>query len=418
MDVQDLRFRIYFVVVAISGFLIFIFAIKNISWELWYFYLFWIILFTFVEMQPISLNIKGKYSLSFPLSLAVLMIYGTWFCIIVSGIAIILADTIGKRGWKKVLFNCSQFSISIFIAGAVYVKFSPPTSELFAINEHILPFVAAAVTDIVINFLLVEVIISLSSKIPLFSVIKMDWEMVALFLFSLAPIGLLMAILYTNEPWSSVLIVPLLLLAHNSFENYLRLRKQARTTIELLADVVDKRDPYTASHSSRVAAYAEQIGSEMGLPYERVEALRMAGMVHDVGKVAITNDILQKPGRLLDSEFNQMKTHPETGYNILCPLDIYKDLLLYVLYHHERMDGKGYPKGLAGQHIPLGARILAVADSFDAMTSDRPYRSAMSGEEAINELINNSGKQFDSEVVKAFLRVWEKEKQTRGEENR
>ncbi len=418
MDVQDIKFKTYFFVINLIGILIFLFAFVKINWDMWYFYFFWVLLFTFIEMKPISLNIKGKYSLSFPLSLAVLLIYGTWFCVIVSGLAIVIADAIAKRGWQKILFNCSQFSISILIAGTVYSKLSPPTNELFAINEHIIPFVAAAVTDIVVNFLLVEIIISLSNRIPLYSVIKMDWEMEALFLFSLAPVGLLMVILYTSEPWSTVLIVPLLLLAHNGFENYLRLRKQARTTIELLADVVDRRDPYTASHSSRVADYAVKIGNEMGLPYEQVEDLGMAGRVHDLGKIAITNDILQKPGRLSDAELRLMKTHPETGYKILYPLDIYKDLLSYVLCHHERMDGRGYPRGLTDHLIPLGARILAVADSFDAMTSDRPYRNAMSGEEAISELVNNSGKQFDPEVVDAFLKVWEKEKQTRGEENK
>lgn len=416
MDVQEIKFRVYFFIVCLIGSIIFIYAIRNIELEIWYLYLVWVLLFTFIEMQPISLNIKGKYSLSFPISLAVLLIYGTWFCIVVSGIGIILADVIGKRGWQKVLFNGSQFSISIFAAGTVYSYLNPPTSGSFAINEHIVPFVAAAITDIVVNFLLVEIIIALSNRIPLSSVIKIDWEMVALFLFSLAPMGLLMVILYTSEPWSTVLILPLLLLAHTGFENYLRLRKQARTTIELLADVVDKRDPYTASHSSRVADYAEKIANEMGLPYEQVENLVMASRVHDLGKIAVTDNILQKPGRLSDEEIIHMKTHPETGYEILNPLDIYKDLLSYVLYHHERMDGSGYPRGLNGKQIPLGARILAVADSYDAMTSDRPYRKAMSREEAIQELVSNSGKQFDPEVVNSFLKVLDNEKKARGEE--
>ncbi|KJS78757.1 MAG: hypothetical protein JL56_00720 [Desulfotomaculum sp. BICA1-6] len=422
MDVQDFKFRFYFISIVLIGIVTFILATFNASWEIWYLYIFWILLFVIIDIRPISLDIKGQVTLSFALALAILLIYGTWFSIIVSGIGSILTDIIGKRGWDKTLFNCSQFSISTLVAGLIYnylnVKLNVLTGEVFTISEHIMPFLLAAFVYISLNFILVAIIVSLSYKINLFSVIKKDLGMVSLFLFSLAPMSLLMVVLYTNEPWSVILIVPPLALAHNGFENYLKLRKQATTTIELLADVVDRRDTYTASHSSRVANYAEKIAQEMGLPYEQVENLGMAGRVHDLGKVAVDDSILQKPERLSDNEFRLMKTHPETGYNILSPLDMYKDLLSYVLCHHERMDGKGYPQGLSGHNIPLGARILAVADSFDAMTSDRVYRGAMSGEEAVEELVANKGKQFDPEVVDAFLRVWNAEKQISGEESK
>jgi len=408
LDVQDLKFRVYFLVVVLAGLLILLISLINIDLNMWYVYIFWILVFMIIDIRPISLDIKGQVSLSFALSLALLLIHGTWFCIVVSSVGSVLTDILGKRGWQKNIFNCSQYSISIFAAGTIYSKLSPQTKEIFVINEHIIPFVFTAFTDIVFNFLLVAIIVALSYKIPLFSVIKKDLGMVALFLFSLAPMSLLIVVLYTNEPWSVILILPPLALAHNGFENYLKLRKQARTTIELLADVVDRRDTYTASHSSRVADYAEKIATEMGLPYEQVEKLGMAGRVHDLGKVAVDDSILQKNERLSDKEFKLMRTHSETGYNILSPLDMYKDLLSYVLYHHERIDGKGYPQGLIGNHIPLGARILAVADSYDAMTSSRPYRSAMSEEEAVQELIQNSGKQFDPEIVAAFISVWEK----------
>ncbi len=422
MDMQDLKFRSYFIVVVLAGILILLSSSLHIDWGLWYLYIFWIFLFVFIDIRPISLDIKGQVTLSFALALAILLIYGTWFCIIVSGIGSILTDIIGKRGWNKTLFNCSQFSISTFAAGVIYdglnIKLNVSIDESFIVSEHIVPFLVTALVYIALNFLLVAVIVSLSYKIRLFSIIKKDLGMIALFLFSLAPMSLLMVVLYTNEPWSMVLIVPPLVLAHNGFENYLKLRQQARTTIELLADVVDRRDKYTASHSSRVAELAEKIGLEMDLPYEQVENLAMAGKVHDLGKVALGDSILQKPDRLSEFEYKLMKTHPETGYNILSPLDIYKELLSYVLCHHERVDGKGYPHGLAGRNIPLGARILAVADSFDAMTSDRVYRAAMSDEEAIHELIVNKGKQFDPDVVDAFLRVWDAEKQIDGEKSK
>jgi len=244
---------------------------------------------------------------------------------------------------------------------------------------------------------------------------KMDLGMSVLFLTSLAPISLLMVILYSREMWSVVLILPPLALAHNGFENYLKLRKQTRETIEFLADVVDKRDPYTASHSYRVANYVERIAKEMQLPYEQIERLVMAGRVHDLGKIGINDRILQKPNKLTDSEYKDMKTHPEIGYQVLSPLEMYKDILNIVLYHHERVDGKGYPRSLNSKNIPMGAKIIAVADSYDAMTSDRPYRKAMNEEDAIQELINCRGSQFEADVVDAFVRVLIREKQSRGE---
>lgn len=414
MDWRKIGFNLYFFSISIIGVSIFIFSICNLNINM-YLYLLWIVLFVAIEMRPISLDVKGQVSLGFALNLAILMIYGTWSSIFVTGVGSAIADIIGKRGWQKAVFNSAQYSISLLIAGMVYMKLCPSSMETFTIGHHIIPFIFTALTFVIINFLLVVIIVSLSFRISLKDVVMMDLGMMTLFLTSLAPMSLLMTILYTNEPWSIILILPPLALAHNGFENYLKLRKQTRSTIELLAEVVDRRDPYTASHSARVAAYAEQIAKEMGLSYELVNDVIMAGRVHDLGKVAISDEILLKSEPLTDVEYKEMKKHPEIGYNILSPLDMYKKMLSFVLYHHERVDGRGYPRGLQGTNIPLGARILAVADSFDAMTTNRPYRKAMCEEAAIEELIKNRTMQFDPQVVDAFVRVWTREKKARGE---
>jgi len=411
LNLHKLIFNTYFGGVSLLGLSIFFFHLLKFDFNLIYLYILWTAIFVIIELRPVSLDVKGQVSLAFALILAILMIYGTSFSIIVSAVGTALADIIGKRGWQKVIFNSSQYSISLLAAGTVYEKFISASVQFNVIDEHILPFIFAATTIVVINFLLVAIIVSLSYRMPLLDVIKMDVGMIALFLVSLAPMSLLMAILYTNKPWSIILILPPLALAHNGFENYLKLRKQTRSTMELLADAVDKRDPYTASHSARVAGYAQKIAKEMGLPYQQIEDISMAGRVHDLGKIGVKDFILQKNGRLTEEEYKEMQSHPQTGYNILSPLKMYKDVLLFVLYHHERIDGKGYPYGLDAKRIPLGARILAVADCFDAMTTDRPYRKAMSAEEAFKELINNSGSQFDPGVVQAFIRIWEKEQQ-------
>lgn len=179
------------------------------------------------------------------------------------------------------------------------------------------------------------------------------------------------------------------------------------STVSALANSIDARDPYTKGHSERVTAYAVMIAEGLGLSNDEVEKLRYAGLLHDIGKIRIRDHILHKPGRLTKQEFDEMKKHPEYGVEIMRPVDAFKHILPAMLHHHERYDGGGYPYGLAGEDIPLSARILCVADCFDAMTSDRPYRKGMPIAEAVSELSKNKTTQFDSQLVDIFLSVVE-----------
>jgi putative nucleotidyltransferase with HDIG domain len=174
-------------------------------------------------------------------------------------------------------------------------------------------------------------------------------------------------------------------------------------TIAALAAAVDAKDPYTFGHSTEVTEHAVRIAKQMGLSDEEVHTIRIAGMLHDIGKIGIDRSILHKPGRLSDEERAIINTHPTIGADILAPLDFLKDAIPLILFHHERYNGGGYPSGISGMAIPLGARIISVADSFNAMVSDRPYRKGIPLEEALGELERNAGTQFDPEVVTAFL---------------
>jgi putative nucleotidyltransferase with HDIG domain len=179
-------------------------------------------------------------------------------------------------------------------------------------------------------------------------------------------------------------------------------------TVKALAQAVDAKDSYTAGHSSRVTLYATVIAEELGLDEEQIRRVRLAGLLHDVGKIGIRDSVLGKPGQLTDEEFAIMKSHPSVGGNILKPVAQLADIIPGVVSHHERYDGKGYPQGLRGEDIPLLGRIIGVADAFDAMTSDRVYRPRLSDEVALGELKKHSGTQFDSRVVKAFLAAYDK----------
>lgn len=175
-------------------------------------------------------------------------------------------------------------------------------------------------------------------------------------------------------------------------------------TVLSLTRAVEVKDSYTHSHSEMVSRYAATVASSMGLKDEEVHRVSIAGLLHDVGKIGVPDHILNKEGRLTEDEFNIMKTHPVLGYNILANVEELKDILPYVLYHHERPDGKGYPNGLKKDEIPLGARIIGVVDAFHSMTSARPYRKApLTLEKAISELEKGKGTQFDEEVVETFL---------------
>jgi diguanylate cyclase (GGDEF)-like protein/putative nucleotidyltransferase with HDIG domain len=180
------------------------------------------------------------------------------------------------------------------------------------------------------------------------------------------------------------------------------------TTILALAEVIDIRDEGTAAHSETVGRYAGAIARELGLGADLVERVRFGGIVHDVGKIGIPDSVLRKPGWLSEDDWREMRRHPEIGARILRGANL-DDIADWVLSHHERPDGEGYPHGLSGSDIPLEARILAVADAYEAMTSDRVYRPALTSESAREELLRCAGTQFDGRVVAAFLTVLDRE---------
>lgn len=175
--------------------------------------------------------------------------------------------------------------------------------------------------------------------------------------------------------------------------------------VRALVSAIEARDSYTRGHSERVALLGRRLAEECGLSPEECEEIYIAGLLHDVGKIGVADDVLRKPGKLTPEEFDEIKKHPDIGYSILMGLKKIEYLLPGVLHHHERMDGAGYPDGLAGNDIPLQARILAVADSWDAMTSARPYREPMSRSKVESIIASGSGTQWDPMIVDAFLRI-------------
>lgn len=194
-------------------------------------------------------------------------------------------------------------------------------------------------------------------------------------------------------------------------KKYHEVRKHQEELVFALAKSLDSRDNYTANHSENVAKYALRIAQKMKLSRRQCEAIVVGGLLHDIGKIGVPEAILTKSSQLTNDEFDEIKRHPVIGYDTLKHISSFRKngVLDMILYHHERYDGKGYPYGLKGQEIPLVARIIAVADSFDAMTSKRIYRNEIDLEHVIKEINNNKGTQYDPEIADVFLRMLERE---------
>jgi len=211
----------------------------------------------------------------------------------------------------------------------------------------------------------------------------------------------------TDKNIAKVFLVQLSIIIKNKIIEF-ETRKKSFNIIRSLSEAIEAKDIYTRGHSERVMKYGIKIAEKMNLDNEYIEKIKYAGILHDVGKIGIPESILQKNGGLTPDEYAIIKTHPEKGSKILSHMSSLKDINEIVKYHHERIDGTGYPEGLQGEKIPLGARILALADTFDAMTSDRPYRKGLPLEIVKAEIINNKNKQFDAKIVDILIEMLEK----------
>lgn len=401
--------RLYLLIINLVGLPLTLYAYGHIDSKSLYIVILWIIIATPFEIRTIQIGKDLQCTLSFAINLALCIIYGQWIAVAVASVVTAIVDLRGRKGLAKLLFNVSQFSITLYMTGSVF-GYLKQSHLMLGLPEDLIAFICASILYILVNNLLVAIIIALTQRKSVLYTIKKDLRMTLLYYSALAPMSMLMVLLYKEQPLTMILIIPPLALADTSFRNYILLKNETIKTLELLAGIVDRRDQYTAEHSKRVAFYSDAIAAEMGLVDDEKELIELAGMVHDLGKISISDAILQKKGPLTDEEMELMKTHPDVAYNILNTLKTYKTGAVIVREHHERYDGRGYPIGLKENRIHIGARIMAVADAFDAMTSDRPYRKSMSYEEAIDELKRNSGTQFDPAVVEAFIRVFEKDK--------
>lgn len=308
-----------------------------------------------------------------------------------------------KRPWNRVPFNVSQAVITLSVASIAYVFLADNTPTPFDSFRDIMALIVAGLFYFMMSHLLVSLVIALDQGFPLLTVWRIALRDAAWHNLTMIPLGAILALLWRMRPWSIALALLPLLTVRRSMALVRESLEQTRKALIALADTIDARDSTTYQHSQRVAEYAEMIARQMRLPYDEVQLIVTSGRLHDLGKIGMDNLLLYKPGSLSNEEREEFQRHPSIGESLVGHFPAFGAGRDIVRHHHEHFDGKGYPNGKKAEEIPLGARILAVSDAYDAMTSDRPYRKAMSKEIAIARLKAASGTQFDPQVVEAFL---------------
>ncbi|GLY73085.1 metal-dependent phosphohydrolase [Actinoallomurus iriomotensis] len=362
------------------------------------------------ESAPALLNSENaRVSLSYSAGLASVVLLGPAGAAIVGASAIVAWRR--DMGIVKRLFNGAQFALSGYLAGVVYSAAGgttgKPTNGSFP--DIIAPYLAAVVTYVAVNLALIGVVLVLTKTAPLWGFRWRPIGNLAAGQLSYGMFGLLIAAPWgLIGPFSAVLVLMPMLLARWAFQQTSDQQQAHAATIAALCQAVETKDYYTRGHSERVSRGSGMIAQAIGMRPERVGAIRYAGMLHDVGKLGVPTKVLQKAGDLTEEEFAAIQLHPMRGLEIVREIGFLDEALAGIMHHHERMDGKGYPMGLAGAEIPEFARVISVADAFDSMTSTRSYRPARSIEEGIAELRRSAGSHFDPELVEAFIAAIER----------
>ena len=313
------------------------------------------------------------------------------------------------------LFNGAMYALSGYAAGSAYVALGGTVGRLWPHPAHavIWPFAAAAAVHVITNHGLLWGALQLSnregrprerirveSSLPLLLASDLGY----------AALGLLIAALWTvTYEFAAVLVLVPLFVARWAMAQFAEQQRAYSATMEALCQAVETKDFYTRGHSERVSRGSGMIAREIGMRPDRADAIRYAGMLHDVGKLGVPTKVLQKDGPLTEEEYAAIQLHPMRGLEIVREIGFLDEALTGIMHHHERIDGKGYPMGLAADEIPEFARVIAVADAFDSMTSTRSYRKARGVPEAVRELRKGSGSQFDPALVDAFISALERE---------
>jgi putative nucleotidyltransferase with HDIG domain len=367
---------------------------------------------------PLYINENLTIDMTFMVIVAMIMTYGYTFAVFV----IILAtpfyyekdiktdkvNNIFNMPPIKTFFNLANFIIATALAGWVF-KALGGTFGTIELPQVLLPYLGLVVAMVFVNTVMLLTLFYIQDKKAILFSLFDAFRSFIVNMFAAAPIGFFFAILLNLKGgiYLSALFTIPMLLARYAFKLYIKSKIQYEEMIRAFAKTIEIKDPYTIGHSVRVERYCLAIGMKMGLLPSRLERLKVAALLHDIGKIGIDDRILNKPSTLTGIEREQIQTHPDKGTRILENVTIDKNILQMIQQHHERYDSKGYPGHVPPNEILLESSIISVADAFDAMTSDRPYRDGMACERAFEIINEESGKQFNPKVAEVFLQIKE-----------
>jgi putative nucleotidyltransferase with HDIG domain len=372
------------------------------------------LLFMICDSTPTTLTSRqSAWSPSSAATLAAVVLLGPGGAALVGATSLI---SLRRGGLRERAFNGAMYALSAFAAGEAYLALGGhigvPMPDAFP--SIILPFAVAAAVHVAVNHgLLWSMLLLLPPAGVSAQRGRLDLRLSLPLVSDLgyATLGLLIAGLWDLVgPFAAVLVLIPLFVARWAMGQFAAQEGAYSATMAALCQAVETKDFYTRGHSERVSRGATLLARQIGMDAERVEAIRYAGMLHDVGKLGVPTKVLQKTGPLTEEELAAIQLHPMRGLEIVRQIGFLTEALDGIMHHHERMDGQGYPMGLAGDEIPEFARVIAVADAFDSMTSTRSYRGARSVEEAVAELRKCSGMQFDPVLVDAFIAALGKER--------
>ncbi len=349
---------------------------------------------------------NGSVSLTLPVLLAASIVLGPsgglW---IGAACTFTYREITGKVRWPSVLFNRAQFGLIGWMVAEIFRLLGGDSHHL-TLATMSGPLVAASMSAFLLNVLIMTVFVVLREDRSIKEILRVYFRWMLPSFFVMLPVGYLMAAVYrVSGPLPELIFLLPLIAVRTWMVLVKRVHDMYNHTIRVLLVGLDAKDPYTFGHSMRVGHYGAILARHMKLAEDVVEQVRHAGMLHDIGKMAIPDNILNKRGRLSIGETFTIQRHPVLGSSMLTQVQIAGCARDWVLHHHERWDGTGYPDGLGAEEIPLETRIVSVVDAYDAMTSDRPYRRAMGHDAALAEIAEEAGTQFDPIVVEQFLEL-------------
>jgi hypothetical protein len=358
-----------------------------------------------VNLAVLSSDAVGvAMHMTLPINIAAALVTGPREAAIIGALGGFMSS---RAGIVKRLFNSAALVLASF-AAAVTIQLAGYSQLRFMVPEFhpavVIAVLAAGVVHCVVNGGLLVGVLWTAERVPPMRVIRSALLPTAPGYLGYSLLGLLMAVLWPSMgALSAALVVLPLIVARWAISQYTAEQAAYESTVRALVQAVETKDLYTRGHSERVATASVMIASVLGMRDERVNALRYAGVLHDVGKLGVPTKILHKTSGLTPDEYAAIQVHPVRGTEMLQGIEFLDEAFQGILHHHERMDGFGYPMGLAGPNIPEFARVIAVADAFDSMTSTRSYRGARTVEEAISELERCKGSQFDPVMVEALV---------------